>query len=74
MNDREQAQTAMANLLLERVRQDRYPSTVHMELLELTLPPSLRRDYVNILLEKVVSENHPSIPMMQRIIRISARL
>ena len=70
MNEREQAETAVANLLIQRIRQDRYPSTTEMQLLEQILPRPLVRDYLNVLLEKVVSEKHPSIPMLQRIIRV----
>ncbi len=71
MDDRAQAETAIANLLLARIRQDRSPSVTEMQLLEQVLPQSLVRDYVNVLLEKVVSENHPSIPMLRRIIRVA---
>ncbi len=70
MNDREQAETAVANLLLGRIRKDRFPSTTEMQLLEQILPKALARDYLNVLLEKVVSERYPSIPMLQRIIRV----
>lgn len=70
MNDREQAETAISNLLLQRIRNDRYPSATEMQLLEQILPKALTRDYLNVLLEKVVSEKYPSTPMLQRIIRV----
>jgi hypothetical protein len=71
MSDRQEAQTAVANLLLEKIRADRHPSTTHMQLLEQIIPRPLVRDYLNVLLEKVLTENHPSIPMLQRIVRIA---
>ena len=74
MDDRAQAETAIANLLLHRIRSDRYPSVTEMQLLEQILPQALVRDYLNVLLEKVVSERHPSIPMLRRIIRVAASM
>ena len=71
MSDRLEAQTAVANLLLDEIRRDRYPSTAHMQLLEQVVPSQLQRDYLNVLLEKVLMENHPSIPMLRRIARIA---
>ena len=70
MNDRLEAQTALANLLLQRIRQDRYPSVTQMDLLEQIIPRPLVRDYLNVLLEKLVTDNWPSIPTIRRLIRI----
>jgi hypothetical protein len=69
-----EAQAALARLLLERVRRDRYPSWTHMQILEEMLPPSMHRDYLNVLLEKVISDSQPSIPMIRRIARIAQSL
>jgi hypothetical protein len=71
---REEAETAYARLLLQRVRQDKYPSANHMLMLEQTLPPALTREYLSVLFEKTQNESHPSIPMLQRIQRIVQRL
>lgn len=70
MTDREEAQTAFANLLLERIRKDTYPSATHMDILEQVIPRALVRDYLNILLEKVLMDDHPSIPMLLRITKV----
>jgi len=70
----EEARNAIARLLIERVRQDKYPSATHMDLIEQTMPPYLMRDYLNVLLEKVVRDTWPSIPMIHRITRISQEL
>ena len=71
---REQAQTALSRILLEKIREDRYPSYTQMTMLEQTLPPSLYREYLNVLLEKVMSENRPSITMLRRIQQFASQL
>jgi hypothetical protein len=45
-----------------------------MAILEETLPPELTREYLNVLLEKVLSDRVPSIHMLRRIQRIAATL
>jgi hypothetical protein len=74
MADREEAQMALSRLLLERVRHDSHPSATHMAMLEETMPPELVREYLNVLLEKVLTDRSPSIPMLRRIQRVSASL
>jgi hypothetical protein len=71
---REQVQTAISRILLEKIRQDRYPSYTQMTMLEQTIPPSLYREYLNVLLEKVISENRPSVTMLRRIQRFASHL
>jgi hypothetical protein len=63
--------TTLANLLLQRIRQDQYPSATEMQLLESIIPQSMVSEYLDVLLEKVQADTWPSIPMMQRIIRIA---
>jgi hypothetical protein len=70
MNDRLEAQTALANLLLQKIRQDKYPSSTQMDLLEQFIPRQLIRDYLNVLMEKVLLDNFPSIDMLRRLSRI----
>lgn len=72
--DRQEAQTALSRLLLERVRADTHPSTTQMAILEETMPPELTREYLNVLLEKVLSDKSPSTAMLRRIQRIAASL
>ena len=70
----QEAETALARVLLESVRRDKYPSWTQMQILEEMLPQSLRREYVNVLLEKVVSDSSPSIPMLRHIARLAQSL
>ena len=71
---REQVQTALSHVLLDKIRNDRYPSYTQMAMLEQTLPPSLRGEYLNVLFEKVASDSRPSITMLRRIQRFAAQL
>ena len=71
---RDEVQTALARLLLEKVRQDKYPSATQMALLEQIIPPALIREYLNVLLEKVLNDNAPSIPMLHRIQTVAQAL
>jgi hypothetical protein len=74
MVNREKAQTALARLLLERIRRDNYPSATHMAMLEQTIPPDLLGEYLTVLLTKVADDQWPSIPMLRRIQRITSSL
>ena len=69
-----QAQTALSRVLLDKIRNDNHPSFTQMNMLEQTLPQSLHREYLGILLEKVMGEQWPSISMLRRIQRFSAQL
>ena len=71
---REQAATAFSRVLLEKIRQDQYPSYTQMRLLEQTIPRSLHREYLSILLEKVMSENRPSTTMLRNIQRFVSEM
>ena len=72
--NRIESQAVLAGLLLKRVRDDRYPSSTDMDLIEQILPPQLLPRYAEVLLDKVVQENHPSIPMLQRLQSVINRL
>ena len=52
---------------MERVRDDLYPSTTHMNLIERSLPAQWIPDYLDILFEKVENDANPSTSMLQRI-------
>ena len=69
-----QVQTALSRVLLDKIRNDNHPSFTQMNMLEQTLPQSLHREYLGILLEKVMGEQWPSISMLRRIQRFSNQL
>jgi hypothetical protein len=65
-----ESRVAFAGILLEKVRNERYPSSTQMTMIEEVLPPQLLSRYVEVLLEKVAQDERPSIPMLQRIQRV----
>ena len=68
-------QERYVQLLLDRVRQDPYPSPVQMDLIEATIRDSEQLvDYIEALLEKVESTRFPSLSMLRRIQRIASIL
>jgi hypothetical protein len=53
--------------LIEKVREDRHPSTTHMNLIEQSIPDAWLPEYIDVLLEKIEGENYPSTSMLKRI-------
>ena len=70
----EEVRTALAQVLLARVRQDNYPSSTQMDMLEQIIPPDLVRDYINVLLEKALTSRWPSITILRRLQRMTQAL
>ena len=71
---RDEAQAAFVELLLERVRQDQYPSWTQMNLIEESIPQEMVPDYLEVLAEKVMGDAFPSIPMLRRMQRVAQSL
>ena len=66
-------QERFAEVLLERIRNDQYPSTTQMSMLEANASPRVLADYLVHLMERIEAEPHPSISMMQRVQSLAAR-
>ncbi len=62
-----EARAAYLRILMDLVRQDRYPSATHMTMIEQALPPQLLPVYIEVLLDKVAQDSNPSISMLRRI-------
>jgi hypothetical protein len=60
--------------LLERVREEPYPSSNQMNLVESLLPVHEMDTYLEILLEKVEDDRFPSVELLARIQRLVAQL
>lgn len=60
--------------LIDRVREDPYPSSAHMDMVESLLPIDQMDIYLEVLMEKIEAENFPSPEMLQRIQRLTAQL
>jgi hypothetical protein len=71
---RDEAQGWLVNVLLEKVRDDRYPSSTQLSLIEEIIPREMIPDYLEVLLDKAVRDPFPSIPMLQRILRVAESL
>jgi hypothetical protein len=71
---REEAQGWMVEMLMEKIRNDRYPSATHMSIVEESIPRELLPDYLEILIDKAAEDTIPSIPLLRRISRIAASL
>jgi hypothetical protein len=71
---RHEAQSRLVETLLEKIRDDPYPSTTQMSLVEQSMTPEMLPEYLEILLEKVQRDTVPSIPLLQRISRLAAQL
>jgi hypothetical protein len=65
-----ESRAVLAGVLLKRVRDDRYPSSTEMDLIEQVIPPQLLPRYVEVLLDKIAQDNRPSISMMHRTARV----
>ena len=61
----------MLALLLEKIREDEYPSTTMMDLAEKLLGPQELAVYAAVLMEKIKADEFPSIPMMQRVLGLT---
>ncbi len=60
-------------MLVRHIREDPYPSSMHMDLVESLLPRELIGPYVEMLVDKIESERYPSVNMLQRIQRLVAQ-
>ncbi|MBD0283152.1 MAG: hypothetical protein ICV69_13300 [Thermoleophilaceae bacterium] len=66
-------QERYAELLLDHIRADRYPSITHMNMLEEIATPRVLVEYTLHLMDRIEGDIYPSIPMMQRVQRLVAR-
>jgi hypothetical protein len=69
--NRTESRAVLAGVLMKRVREDRYPSSTDMDLIEQIIPPQLLPRYVEVLLDKVAQDQRPSISMIHRLDRVT---
>ena len=69
--NRVESRAVLAGVLMKRVREDRYPSTTDMDMIEQIIPPQLLPRYVEVLLDKVAQDQRPSISMIHRLDRVT---
>ena len=61
------ARAVLLDALLEKVRNDRYPSNTMLDLIEGLLTPVERPSYIVFLQEFIRKDQYPSIPMIKRL-------
>ena len=67
MADRDDARAALVQTLLEKVSQERYPSTTMLDLIEELLTEEEYPAYVQFLQGRLRDDRFPSIPMLKRL-------
>ena len=61
------ARIELVTTLLQKVRDDTYPSTSMLDLIESLLTPEEQPTYVVLLQDKIREERYPSIPLLNRL-------
>jgi hypothetical protein len=74
MMTRDEARDWMVQMLLEKIRNDPYPSATQMAIVESVIPRRMVPEYFEILIDKVAQDNIPSLPMLKRIAAIADML
>lgn len=57
-------------VLLDKVREDQYPSNTMMDIIESVMDEDVRDDYAHILAEKIAGDQYPSIDMIRRVLNL----
>jgi hypothetical protein len=66
------ARAELVTTLLQKVRDDLYPSTTMLDLIEKLLTPEEQPTYVVLLQDKIRSERFPSMPLLIRLTKLVA--
>jgi hypothetical protein len=67
-------QERYAEVLLDRIRAEKYPSATYMDMFEQVAPPRALAEYIQHLLERFEGDEYPSIPMMRRVEGLMGRV
>jgi hypothetical protein len=70
--DQDDARAELVATLLQKVREDTYPSTTMLDLIEKLLTPEEQPTYVVLLQDKIRSERFPSMPLLIRLAELVA--
>jgi hypothetical protein len=66
------ARAELVATLMQKVRDDPYPSSTMLDLVESLLTPEEQPTYVVLLQDRIRSERYPSIPLLNRLTRLVA--
>ena len=72
--NRIESAAVLSGVLLKKIRDERYPSSTQMDLLEEVIPPQLLWRYVEVLMDKIAQDNRPSSSMIRRASRLIQRM
>jgi hypothetical protein len=72
--DRNESRAVVAGMLMNKVRQERYPSATELSLIEQIIPPQLLPRYVDVLVEKIAQDDRPSISLLHRLDRVTREM
>jgi hypothetical protein len=64
---REQTRAALVDLLLSKIKEERFPSASTMDLLEQIMTVDELPAYGAVLMDKIADDVYPSQPMMKRL-------
>jgi hypothetical protein len=67
----EETRAEFVRMLMDKVRDDPFPSRAQLDLLEQSLPPEMVADYARVLMDKAGSEPFPSNEVLSRIQRMT---
>ena len=67
-SNHDRARAELVATLMQKVREDTYPSGMMLDLIEELLTPEEIPDYVMVLQDRLRSEQYPSIPMLRRLV------
>jgi hypothetical protein len=70
--DPDDARAELVVTLLQKVRDDTYPSTTMLDLVEQLLTPEEQPAYVVLLQDKIRAERFPSMPLLMRLAELVA--
>lgn len=65
------AHQAIYGLLIETIRRDNYPSATMMDLVEARMSEDDLPDYLDMLMDKIDSDQFPSMDMIRRILALT---
>jgi hypothetical protein len=69
--DRDELHSQIVELLLDKVRDDPYPSTTHLDMLEAMLHDDEVEPYAEALMDKVRLDTYPSIDHLNRLMKLA---
>jgi hypothetical protein len=66
----DELRSLMYRMLLDKLRNDRYPSGTMMDMLEGCSDDRIRQEYMQELIDKVSDDSFPSITMIRRVLAL----